>query len=503
MNLSLKFPSLSEIESIRAYIKQGWQTLERSHKHLLASAIDPKLPQRENSPWLIYLSAKEDCQHIEHTLKRSLDPSELAQIELRILPSDVAQIQEHGLLYLPHPYVVPGGRFNEMYGWDSYFIQLGLLRDRQITLAKNLTDNLLYEIEHYGKILNANRTYYLYRSQPPLLAQMIWGVFEQTQDQNWLTSTLGNLEKLYQDWITPPHLHEPTGLSRYFELGKGISPEVVSDERDELGRTHYDRAMEYYRTHDVSAYDVSQFYDRDRHSLTPLFYKGDRSMRESGFDPSERFGPFNVDIIHYLPVCLNVLLQQMEQQTAQIYKSLDKPEIAQTWSNRATLRAQRINQYCWDEQQGLYFDYNFQTQQRRPYEFATTFYPLWAGIATEKQAQRIVENLPKFVAPGGLLTSTHVSGNQWDSPFGWAPLQFIAVNGLHRYGYHAEANQIAHNFISLVAQEFRRFGTIVEKYDVVRCTSQVSEEIEFGYSSNEIGFGWTNAVWLELLETLT
>ncbi|MBD2314147.1 alpha,alpha-trehalase [Desertifilum sp. FACHB-1129] len=503
MNSSLDFPSPSGIASIRLYIQQSWHTLTRSHKHLFASAIDPKFPHRQNHPLPVYLSAKADRPRIEQILQRTLTPSEWDKIELRILPESVAQIEEPGLLYLPHPYVVPGGRFNEMYGWDNYFIQLGLWRDGERSLAQNLTDNLLYEIQHYGKILNANRTYYLQRSQPPLLTQMILATYERSQDRTWLASTVSCIEKLYQDWISPPHLHEPTGLSRYFELGEGPAPEAISDERDEQGRTHYDRAIEYYQTHEVTAYDVRQFYDRDRHCLTPLFYKGDRTMRESGFDPSERFGPFNVDIVHYLPVCLNVLLQQMEEQTAQIYQILDQPEIAQTWINRAIQRTQRINEYCWDEQAGLYFDYNFQTQQRRSYEFATTFYPLWAGIASATQAQRLVENLPKFEAPGGLLTSTHVSGNQWDAPFGWAPLHHIAVAGLRRYGYYAAANRLACKFISLVAQEFERWGCIVEKYDVVRCTSQVSDEIEFGYSSNEIGFGWTNGVWLELLETLT
>ena len=128
--------------------------------------------------------------------------------------------------------------------------------------------------------------------------------------------------------------------------------------------------------------------------------------------------------------------------------------------------------------------------------------PLWAGIASEHQAKRVLENLPNFEAPGGLLTSTHVSGNQWDAPFGWAPLQLFAVEGLRRYGYHQEANRLACKFIKLVVQEFGKSGTIVEKYDLEKCTADVSDEIFFGYSSNEIGFGWTNGVLLELLAGL-
>ena len=149
-----------------------------------------------------------------------------------------------------------------------------------------------------------------------------------------------------------------------------------------------------------------------------------------------------------------------------------------------------------------YLDYDFRNERRRQYEFATTFYPLWVGMASPVQARRVLANLAKFEAPGGILTSTTVSGSQWDAPFGWAPLQMIAVGGLRRYGHHAEADRLARKFVSLVVKEFEEHGTIVEKYDVVRRESDVSAGIRFGYSSNEIGFGWTNAAFLELLAGL-
>jgi alpha,alpha-trehalase len=285
-------------------------------------------------------------------------------------------------------------------------------------------------------------------------------------------------------------------------LGEGPAPEVLASEKDEEGRTHYDRVREYYRHFSVSDYDVSLYYDREQDTLTDLFYKGDRSMRESGFDITNRFGPFSVDVIHYAPVCLNVLLYKMEQDIAQIYEILEHSDIAQQWNDRATERHQRIDHFLWDEETGLYFDYNFQTGRIRRYEFATTFYPLWAGIASEAQAKKVARSLELFEAPGGLLTSTHVSGNQWDAPFGWAPLNLIAVQGLLRYGYQQDAEGIATKFIAMVVKEFERYGTLVEKYDVCTCSSKVSDEIHFGYSSNEIGFGWTNGVFLELLALL-
>lgn len=489
----------AQIQSVRTYIKQTWKTLTRSHHHLLQSAQDIKLEHKSNTPWLVYISPQEDCNTVKSVLERSLSATEMQQIEIRTLPNDVEAIQEHGLLYLPGSYVVPGGRFNEMYGWDSYFILLGLLRDEEWELAQSQVDQLLYQVQHYGTILNANRTYMLTRSQPPVLSMMVLALFQHTQDQAWLKSTLPLLEQFYYYWVVPPHLNAATGLSRYYALGEGPAPEVLFSELDEEGRSHYERVKHYYQTFEIDDYDVNLFYDREKDELTDLFYKGDRSMRESGFDITNRFGPFSVDIIHYAPVCLNSLLYQMEQDLAQIHQILGNPELRQQWSDRASLRRERINQYLWDEEQGLYLDYHFQSGQRRRYEFATTFYPLWTGLASPAQAQQIVQNLALFAAPGGIFTSSRVTGNQWDAPFGWGPLTLIAIQGLRRYGYHPEGNEIADKFLTMAIKEFMRCGFFVEKYDVERCSAQVSDEICFGYSSNEIGFGWTNGVILELL----
>jgi alpha,alpha-trehalase len=502
MNISLTFPKPAQIQAVKAYIKQTWKTLYRSHKHLLEAARDSKIEHSQGSPYLVYISPQEDKANIEQTLRRTLSEREWSQIELRVFPAELDLIEEHGLLYLPHPYVVPGGRFNEMYGWDSYFIQLGLLRDGELALAKSMVEQFLYEVEHYGTVLNANRTYMLSRSQPPVLTLMILALFEYTQDKAWLQTTLLTAERYYYYWAVPPHLNQATGLSRYFALGEGPSPEVLASERDEQGRTHYERVKAYYRHVPITEYDLDLYYDRDRDCLTELFYKGDRSMRESGFDISNRFGPFSVDIIHYVPVCLNVLLYQMEQDIAQIHGLVGSEDTAKQWIHLASERHSRIDELLWNESAGLYFDYNFQTSKQSSYEFATTFYPLWAGLASPEQATKVVENLMLFEAPGGLLSSTHVSGNQWDAPFGWAPLTLIAVKGLFRYGYREEGSRIAQKFISMLVKEFEKTGTLVEKYDVCTRSSNVSAEILYGYSSNEVGFGWTNGVFLELLSLL-
>ncbi len=489
----------SQLTEIRAYIHKNWAVLTRSNNDLAKAAVDPKFTPLKNGSWPVYVASSENYLRVEAQLRRTMG-AEFRKISLRRLLSE--QIQEPGLLYLPHPYVVPGGRFNEMYGWDSYFIQVGLLRDGEFQLAKDMADNFLYEINHYGKILNATRTYYLSRSQPPFLTQMILGVYQRSHDREWLRASIPAIEKYYKFWTSEPHLTESTGLSRYYDSGEGPAPEVLSAERDAQGRTHYELVREYYKTHEVSDYEIGEYYDRGRDLLTSAYYKGDRSMRESGFDPSNRFGPFGIDVVHYNPTCLNSLLYLMEKQMAEILTLAGRDSESKIWTDRAEARATRINRLLWDERDGLYYDYNFSRKAIRRYPFLTTFYPLWAGIATKEQAARVVGKLPQFEREGGLRTSTQETGNQWDSPFGWAPLQMIAVQGLRKYGYNTEADRITTKFLSMVVEDFVANHTIVEKYDVVKRGSDVSSRIGFGYRSNEIGFGWTNAAFVELLAEL-
>jgi alpha,alpha-trehalase len=495
-------PAAERLTAVRAYIKQAWTTLSRSNRDLLQAARDPKLSLPAGRPWPVYLSPREDRARVTRELQAALGDAGLAQIELRTLPADARSIGEHGLLYLPHPYVVPGGRFNEMYGWDSYFIQVGLLRDGKVEAARQLVDNFVYQIEHYGTLLNANRTYYLSRSQPPFLTAMILGVFRRTGDRDWLRATLPAAERYYRFWTSEPHLIPELGLSRYYDQGEGPAPEVLSDERDAQGRTHYDRVREYYKTHRVDDYELALYYDARADRLTDLFYKGDRSMRESGFDPSNRFGPFAVDIIHYAPVCLNSLLYRMELELVEIHEALGQADRAPAWRARAEARRAAIERHLWDPEAGLYLDYSFRTSRRRPYAFATTFYPLWVGAASPEQARRVRDNLRLLEAPGGLLTSSRITGNQWDAPFLWAPLQLIAAQGLRRYGFEEDAARLTRKFASLVAKEFEEHGTIVEKYDACRRESDVAQDIRFGYSANQVGFGWTNGAFVELLDTL-
>src|SRR2546425_12412427 len=171
------FPSAARIASVRTYIKQTWHTLTRSARDLPKGAPDPKIRRAPDEPSPVYLAPDESRTEAEQRLRAVLSAEDLRRIDLRTLPERPDQIREHGLLYLPYPYVVPGGRFNEMYGWDSYFIIRGLLRAGRVELARGMVDNFFFEIEHYGAMLNANRTYYLTRSHPPFLSSMFVDVY--------------------------------------------------------------------------------------------------------------------------------------------------------------------------------------------------------------------------------------------------------------------------------------------------------------------------------------
>ncbi len=495
--MSYKF-DFDLIENIKHFICESWVILQRSHHDLMRALIDPKL-YTENK--ILYLSRKENFENIKSELRRYLPNGDFDQLKIKKLPHDYLSIKKHGLLYLPHPYVVPGGRFNEMYGWDSFFIILGLLRCNNIKQAKMIVDNLIYQVRYYEKVLNTNRSYHLDRSQPPLLSQMVLSVFHVTQDTKWLNDLLAALEDYYQYWLTGPHLFSELGLSRYYSSNHQPAPEVYS-ELDLFKNDHYARVKEYYRAHRVQAYDVNEFYCFKENKLNKNFYQGDRSMRESGFDPSSRYGPFGVAVTDYAPVCLNSLLYQYEKDLAEIYQILGEKNLNQCWLKKADDRSKLINLYCWEQDLGYYFDYNVKRKRVRPYIYATTFYPLWAGIASKDQACRIVQNLPALESPGGLMTSAYFTGNQWDAPFGWAPLHYFAIKGLTNYGYHKVAKRLAYKFVKVINQEFKASGTIYEKYDLSKLTSNVKHTLKFGYVSNEIGFGWTNGVYLELLDFL-
>jgi alpha,alpha-trehalase len=515
------------LKPILTYISSAWDTLTRSMTDC-ASVVDPKmkvspvlyLPKDFAEPPAVRKLATDCNVRIEHL------PVEIH----RLGEIDTAKIQPHGLLYLENKYVVPGGRFNEMYGWDSYFIIRGLLRAGRVDLARGMVDNFFFEIEHYGAMLNANRTYYLTRSQPPFLSSMFVDVYQAAQkdsipDKAWLERAYTDLDKDYGMWTRDPHLAGETGLSRYYDFGDGPPAEAVQDESG-----FYRKVAQYFFLHPAEADDYmvetkpeptqqvagssyslqvcdvpSTMASAECEKAKPFklsadYYKGDRSMRESGFDVSFRFGPFGAATHHYAPVCLNSLLYKTEKDLEQISLWLGHTDDAKKWSARAEARKKLINHHLWNDSQGLFFDFNFQTKRMSTYQYASTFYPLWAGVATPAQAKAVVSKLKTFERPGGIPMSTYDKGTQWDLPYGWGNIEMVVIDGLRRYGYNADADRVSYEFLSTVAENFRHDGNIREKYNVVTRSSEA--HVELGYEMNVVGFGWTNAAFLELLHNL-
>ena len=503
MNLPYpRFPSTGDIARLVHHIQSEWYGLSRGLRDVAQAAKDVKLGEEQAYACPIYISPSEDLPRVQRVFEKSLGSSQMTTLRLKVLPPDPARIEEHGLLFLPGRYVVPGGRFNEMYGWDSYFIALGLLRQGRVPMARALADQCLYQVEHYGTVLTANRTYYLSRSHPPLLGRLVLAVYRATGDLTWLRRALPLLEKFYYYWTVPPHLVPGVNLSRYYDFAHGPAPEVEKGEVDENGRNHYERLRMNLAEGGEYVQDASAFLDPVTGLLTAHAYHADRSMRESGFDVSGRFGFANLDVLEILPVCLNTLLWRLEVDIAKVREFLDATSTLDVWQERIRQRTASITERFWDEEAGLFSDYDARAGRRRLYPFATTFWPMWAGLASREQAARIVARLPEFEGPGGLYTSLHLSGCQWDKPFGWAPLNYMAVMGLHRYGYRAEARSIARRFVSLVTSEFCRTGMLFEKYDIEKLTSEVQGKIQFGYPTNETGFGWTNGCVMEMLDYL-
>lgn len=519
---SAQAPSSSDQAKIAHYISESWQNLSRSMSEC-KSVVDLKV---DTAP-VLYLPADEPIPPPVAAMHAScgVDIRHLPRVVRHLGDVATAELPVEGLLYLPNRYVVPGGRFNEMYGWDSYFILLGLIHDGKIDLARGMVENFFYEIEHYGAILNANRTYFFTRSQPPFLSSMIREVYEhpapgKEADPAWLARAYSYAERDYALWTSSAHRAGNTGLARYRDLGEGPVPEIADDS------SYYPDVIRWLLSHpkdhpeylvpgaesptsaeaaalkktscDVLASKVCAHAVIDGWRLSAAFYRGDRAMRESGFDTTFRFGPFSGSTDRFAPVCLNSLLFRYEQDMAHFATMLGKHDEATTWNNRANRRKSAINTYLWDARAGIYFDYDYIARRRSSYHFASTFYPLWAGAATPQQASAVRSHLDLFEQPGGLAMSDVESGVQWDAPYGWAPATWLAVSGLDRYGFHDDAIRIGRSFSHTVLENFLRDGTIREKYNVASGTANI--QVAAGYKSNVVGFGWTNGVYLQLLE---
>ena len=509
----------------RTYIDQAWTTLTRSMDDC-ASLVDPKIkahpviyvPAQFSVPAALAKTAKR-CQVDVHTLPRAIE--QLGDVDATKLPVQ-------GLLYLPHPYVVPGGFFNEMYGWDSYFIVLGLVADHRAELARDMTDNALFEVQYYGGVLNANRTYYLSRSQPPFLTAMMVAVLNDptsfhsaAEKHAWLEQAYPLAVRNYEIWTRPEHQAGTTGLARYYDLGSGPVLEAQDSEfykgvitwliaHPAENPAYLIKASEHpddaeaarlqTESCDVHASKVCAGNWVGGYRLTADYYHGDRAMRESGFDTNFHFGPFGGSTHHYAAVGLNSLLYRYEQDLRDFATQLGKTADAERWTQAAAKRKAAMDTYLWRPALGMYRDYDFIAGKPSDAPYLTTFYPLWAGAASPQQAASVRGKLSIFELTGGLAMDNRPSGTQWNSPFGWAPTNWLAISGLDAYGFHDDARRLAGKFDTTIDRSFAADGTIREKYNMALGNADV--KVSAGYTTNVIGFGWTNGVYLKLQEIL-
>ncbi|AOA64540.1 GQ67_05209T0 [Komagataella phaffii] len=435
-----------------------------------------------------------------------------------------------GITLEGYPYVVPGGRFNELYGWDSYMMALGLLKDGMLDLARGMVENFIYEIRHYGMILNANRSYYLGRSQPPFLTDFGIMVYEAMVEHAHQNEE--DTEKSLQDaeyflrrtfcaaiceyktvWCCEPRLDKTTGLSCYHPQGVGIPPETES--------THFTTLLTpYAKKHGVS---IEEFYELyNNHTIVEPeldeYFLHDRAVRESGHDTSYRLEGICASLA---TVDLNALLYKYEVDIAKIIKEHFNDELvtensvehSAEWTKRAELRKERMDKYLWNEEEGIYFDYNLKLKKQHRYESVTTFWPMWAGCSSQEQAQLMVDkSLSKFEEFGGLVAGTLASrgrvglerpSRQWDYPYGWAPQQILAWVGLDKYGFRGHTKRLCYRWLYLMTKAFVDYnGIVVEKYDVTTGTSPHKVDAEYGNQGADFkgvateGFGWVNASFI-------
>ncbi|MBC7748705.1 MAG: trehalase [Methylotenera sp.] len=418
------------------------------------------------------------------------------------------------------PFVVPGGRFNEMYGWDSYFIGIGLLIDNQLEKAMAIAENFKYQITHYGKILNANRSYYLTRTQPPLYSSLIVEIVkENVPNQEWLKSHLDAIILEYNTvWMVLGNRLTETGLNRYKAEGVGMPFEVEPGHFDDVLAPY---AKKYNMP--IRAFEKEYLERKLVDADLDLYFVHDRSLRESGHDTTDRLinrcaNLNSVDVNSFLYKYEKDIAYLIATYFGNTFQIGDVKCTSNEWEQKAAFRKEKINELCWNEAAGMYFDYDFVNQEQFPFEAATTFFPLWAGLCTENQAKKLVEvALPHFIKTGGITGSTKASSvniskdepqRQWDYPFGWAPHQMLLWEGLLKYNYLDKAQEMVYRWLWLItinAVEYN--GTIPEKFDLEISSHKVFAEYgnvgtEFDYIAKE-GFGWMNASYQYGLQILS
>jgi alpha,alpha-trehalase len=370
---------------------------------------------------------------------------------LRFHPKD-----DESLLGLPKPYLVPsfsektGFDYNELYYWDSYFMVQGMLDEEHKDLVVGILEDLMALFTRFKVIPNASRTYLMGRSQPPFLTSFIFDVYQAYDlDEKWLKGAIDVAKQEYATvWMgvkKPNERQVYKGLSRYYDIN----------------------------------------------------YLHDLAEAESGWDMTPRF---DRKALNYLPVDLNALLYKYETDFARAARIFDDKREAARWDDAAAVRKAAMDELMWDKLRGMYYDYNFIKKRRGGVNSLAAYFPMFAGMVDEKQAAALVKSLRRFENKGGLSTTDalplgqFVLGSmptQWAYPNGWAPLHYVVVKGLERYGYHQDARRIATKWLKTNVNWFNREQVFLEKYNVV---SPDKPPVKGVYPS-QTGFGWTNAIF--------
>lgn len=537
MNLGMGEVDLSRIQEnpvrrISRKIKDDyWEELTRTiDKKGLTQIIEDEKTSADVATLYVAAKDKQGVAYFQELEK------ELSNFKVEILPENysveyVETLNEKpGILALALeqktyslqgvPFVVPGGRFNEMYGWDSYFIGVGLLIDGQVNKAMAIAENFKYQIIHYGKILNANRSYYLTRTQPPLYSSLLIKIAKKKiPSLDWLRSHLETVILEYNTvWMVQGNRLTPTGLNRYKADGIGMPFEV------EPG--HFDDVLEpYAKKYNLPVREFEKQYLQRTliDAELDVYFVHDRSMRESGHDTTNRLINRCANLNS---VDVNSFLYKYEKDVAYLIKKHfdtafqvgDVVYTSEEWEQKALSRKTKMNELCWKEASSMYFDYDFVNHEQFLFEAATTFFPLWAGLCDENQAKKLVEvALPQFIKTGGITGSTKASvahaskeapQRQWDYPFGWAPHQMLLWEGLINYNYLDKAQEMVYRWLWLITKNAVDYnGTIPEKFDLEINSHKVFAEYgnvgtEFDYIAKE-GFGWVNASYQYGLQILS
>ncbi|MDD9239033.1 alpha,alpha-trehalase [Enterobacter roggenkampii] len=401
--------------------------------------------------------------------------------------TDKASNKWDSLLPLPKPYVVPGGRFREVYYWDSYFTMLGLAESDHWDKISDMVDNFAYEIDTLGHIPNGNRSYYLSRSQPPFFSLMV--ELLATHDSDALKKYRPQMEKEYAYWMDGVDALQPGQANkRVVKLDDGAILNRYWDDRDTPRPESW-------------LDDVNTAKSNPNRPATEI-YRDLRSAAASGWDFSSRWmdDPQKLGTIRttsIVPVDLNALMFKMEKLLARASQESGDAASASKYETLATARQKAIESHLWNDKEGWYADYDLKSKKVRNQLTAAALFPLYVKAAAQDRAEKVAAaTSSRLLKPGGIATTTVNSGQQWDAPNGWAPLQWVAAEGLQNYGQEKVSMDVTWRFLKNVQHTYDREKKLVEKYDV----STTGTGGGGGEYPLQDGFGWSNGVTLKMLD---